>query len=58
MRPRPVDGLDVTDNAFFKIEPALSPTENFSHRRLAFERIEDGVPDRAMLQVDFAVSPA
>ena len=58
MRPRPIDCLNLADNSFFKIEPALPPAENLGHRRLAFERIENRVPHRAMLEVNFAVSPA
>ena len=58
MRPRPIDCLLLADNPFFKIKPALPPAENFRHRRFAFERIEDGVPNRALLQVNFAVPAA
>ena len=35
VRPRPIYCLHLADNAFFKIEPALPPPENFSNGCIA-----------------------
>jgi hypothetical protein len=58
MGPRPIHGLDLADNAFFKVKPALTPAENLRHGRFAFERTINGVPDRAMSEVNLAVAAA
>ena len=52
MRPRAIDGLHLADDPFFKIKPPLPPPENFRHRRFAFERSEDRVTHRSVLQIN------
>src|ERR1700730_3354792 len=56
MRPRPTDRLLLTDDSFFEVEAPLAPPEDFRPRQLAFERAVNGVPDRALLQINFAVT--
>ena len=58
MRPRPVNRLHLANNAFFKIEPALSPPEDFSHGCFAFERTINGMTHGPVLQIDLTVAAA
>src|SRR4051794_34407745 len=58
MSPRPVHGLDLANDAFFEIKPALPPPENLGHGRLALERTVDRMAHRAVGQVNFTVAAA
>src|SRR5689334_17078504 len=55
MRPRPIHSLNLADDPFFKIEPALSPAKDFGHCSFAFQRAVNRVSHHAVVQIDFAV---
>src|SRR5207302_5368100 len=56
MRPGPINRLFLADDPLFKVKPALSPPENFGHRRFAFERTKQRVTHRPLLQINLAVA--
>src|SRR5688572_27433388 len=58
MSPGTVHGLHLTDDSFFKIEPALAPPEDFRDGGFAFQRSKDGMPHGPVGQVDLAVAAA
>src|SRR5690349_22435934 len=58
MGQRPIHRLLLTDNTFFEIKAALSPTKNFCQCSFAFESFVSGVPNFSLVQVNLTVPTA
>src|SRR5690349_13644372 len=58
VRPWPVHRLHLTDNSLFKVESALSPPKDFRHHWFSLKRPKDGMANRSLLQIYFAISTA
>src|ERR1700740_434403 len=58
MCPGAVHALNLADDPLLKVEPALSPSEDFGHRRFSLERPKNCMSNRSMSQVNLAVSSA
>src|ERR1700730_195171 len=56
MRPRPIHGLLLTNDAFLEIEAPLPPAENLCYGRLSYERTKDRMSHCSLLQIDFAIA--
>src|SRR5262245_30913154 len=56
VRPWAVHCLLLADDSFFKVEPPLPPPENLRHGCLPFDGAENRVPNRALLEINLAVS--
>src|SRR5262249_21679955 len=56
VRPWAIHCLLLADDSFFKVEPALPPPENLRHGCLPFDGAENRMPNRALLEINLAVS--
>lgn len=58
MSPGAIDALGLANDSVLEIKSALPPPEDLGYGRLAFERAKNRMTNRAVLKIDFAVSPA
>src|SRR4051812_401908 len=55
MRPWPVHGLHLADDAFLEIKSTLAPPENLRDSRFPFERAVNCVSNRTVREVNLTV---